>query len=85
MGYLPPPMPRPRPRPIVRHAACTQCGAIDEPGAHVCAYCLSPRQHDLHSRSIEQFERNYAEISGQQRYSEWVRRNPTAQPEPDRR
>lgn len=64
---------------------CTQCGAPDETGAHVCAYCLSPRQDDQHGRSVEQFERNYAEIQGQQRYSEWVRRNPIAQPEPDRR
>lgn len=40
------------------HGACTQCGAPDETGAHVCAYCLSPRltQHTATSLPVMQDE-----------------------------
>ena len=66
---------------------CTQCGAPDETGAHVCAYCLSPRQPDVHAQNNEQFKRNHAAIEAQQRYNQFVRAraNPIAQTEPDRR
>lgn len=30
-------------RPARHHGPCTQCGAPDETGAHVCAYCLTPK------------------------------------------
>lgn len=76
MGYLVPPMPRPRARP--RHSACTQCGAPDETGAHVCAYCLSPRHPAVAPQMIE------VTTLGDP-HPVYVRANPIAQPEPDRR
>ncbi|HXI18134.1 MAG TPA: hypothetical protein VNM48_17355 [Chloroflexota bacterium] len=32
-----------RPHRAGHHGPCTQCGAPDEPGAHVCGYCRSQR------------------------------------------
>lgn len=38
------------------HGPCTQCGAPDETGAHLCAYCLSPRQVPARCSPMDEIE-----------------------------